>query len=89
MKKEDLTTLSSERKFEEQPMAPNISALNVWQASSRAPFSCLTLKGCDQGDVSVLFSFSAQARHPKEGFFTPWVKRLAASIISLKKKKGA
>ena len=32
-------TLSGERKFEERSMASNILALNVWQASSRAPFS--------------------------------------------------
>jgi HSP20 family molecular chaperone IbpA len=46
MKKEDFNlkvpdgslTLTGERKFEERSMASNIIALNVWQASSRAPF---------------------------------------------------
>jgi hypothetical protein len=32
----------------------------------------------EQRFVSHSPEFSAQAHHPKEGFFTPWVKRLAA-----------
>jgi hypothetical protein len=68
-------TPSREGKFDERPMASNITALKVFTCS----FSCRIVKSIAiQGEVCVLFSFSAQARHPKEGLFTPWVKRLAA-----------